>query len=55
MKRCPKATLLNAFYLRPLQKFKGRSVWYSTVPLDHNKLNSMVSASLNWNWLLFTE
>ena len=56
MKRCPKDSLLNAFYLKPLQKFKGRSVWYSTVPLGHNKLNSMVSALLNWNIrLLFTE
>ena len=42
MKRCPKDSLLNAFYLKPLQKFKGKSVWYSTVPLGHNKLNSMV-------------
>ena len=41
MKRCPKDSLLNAFYLKPLQKFKGKSVWYSTVPLGHNKLNSM--------------
>ena len=41
MKRCPKDSLLNAFYLRPLQKFKGKSVWYSAVPLGHNKLNSM--------------
>ena len=56
MKRCPKDSLLNALYLRPLKKFKGKSVWYFTVPLGHNKLNSMVSASLNWNMrLLFTE
>ena len=55
MKRCPKVSLLNAFYLKPLKKFKGKIVWYSNVPLGHNKLNSMVSASLNWNWLLFTE
>ena len=27
MKRCPKDSLLNAFYLKPLQKFKGKSVW----------------------------
>ena len=33
MKRCPKDSLLNAFYLKPLPKFKGKSVWYSTVPL----------------------
>ena len=56
MKRCPKDSLLNPFYLKPLQKFKGKSVWYSTVPLGHHKLNSMVSASFNWNLkLLFTE
>ena len=42
MNRCPKDSLLNAFYLKPLQKFKGKSVWNSTVPLGHKKLNSMV-------------
>ena len=41
-KRCPKDSLLNAFYLKPLQKFKAKSVWYSTVPLGHSKLNSLV-------------
>ena len=47
MKRCPKDSLLNAFYLKPLQKFKGKSVWYSTVPLGHNKLNSMVKTMMS--------
>ena len=27
IKRCPKDSLLNAFYLKPLQTFKGKSVW----------------------------
>ena len=47
MKKCPKDSSLNTFYIRPLQKFKGKSVWYSTVPLGHRKLNSMVSVSLH--------
>ena len=47
MKRCSKDSLLNAFYLKPLQKFKGKSVWYSTVPLGHNKLNSMVKTMMS--------
>ena len=47
MKRCPKDSLLNAFYPKPLQKFKGKSVWYSTVPLAHNKLNSMVKTMMS--------
>ena len=47
MKTCPKDSLLNAFYLKPLQKFKGKSVWYSTVPLGHNKLNSMVKTMMS--------
>ena len=42
-KRCPK----DSFYLKPLQKFKGKSVWYSTVPLGHNKLNSMVKTMMS--------
>ena len=42
MKRCPKDSLLNAFYLKPLQKFKGKTVWYFTVPLGHNKLNLLL-------------
>ena len=46
-RRCPKDSLLNAFYLKPLQKFKGKSVWYSTVPLGHNKLNSMVKTMMS--------
>ena len=47
MKRCPKDSLLNAFYLKLLQKFKGKSVWYSTVPLGNNKLNSMVKTMMS--------
>ena len=47
MKRCPKDSLLNAFYLKPLQKFKDKSVWYSTVPLGHNKLNSIVKTMMS--------
>lgn len=35
------------FYLKPLQKFKGKRVWYSTVPLGHNKLNSMVKTMMS--------
>ena len=31
----------------PKQKFKGKSVWYSTVPLGHNKLNSMVKIMMS--------
>jgi len=30
-----------------LQKFKGKSFWYSTVPLGHNKLNSMVKTMMS--------
>ena len=47
IKRCPKDSLLNTFYLKPLQKFKGKSVWYSTVPLGHNKLNTMLKAMVS--------
>ena len=47
MKRCPKDSLLNAFYLKPLQKFKGKSVSNSTVPLGHNKLNSLVKTMIS--------
>ena len=47
MKRCPKDSLQNAFYLKPLQKFKGKSVWYSTVPLGHNKPNSMMKTMMS--------
>lgn len=46
-KRCPKDALLNAFYLKPLQKFKGESAWYSAVPLGHNKLNSMAKTMMS--------
>ena len=47
MKRCPKDSLQNAFYLKPLQKFKGKSVWYSTVPLGHNKPNSAMKTMMS--------
>ena len=46
-KRCPKDSLQNAFYLKPLQKLKGKSVWYSTVPLGHNKPNSMMKTMMS--------
>lgn len=41
--QCPKGSLdINAFYLKSLQKYESKNVWFSTVPLGHNKLNSMV-------------
>ena len=38
MKRCPKDSLLNAFYLKPLQKFKGKTeclIFYCAVVTGH--------------------
>ena len=31
----------------PLQKFEGKSVWYSSVPLGHNKLNTTVKTMMS--------
>ena len=46
IERCPKEYLVNAFYLKPLQKYENRDIWFSAIPLDHNKLNSMVKTMM---------
>ena len=46
IERCPKESLVNAFYLNPLQKYENRDIWLSTIPLGHNKLNSMVKTMM---------
>ena len=47
IERCPKESLVNAFYLKPLQKYENRDIWFSTIPLGHNKLNSMVKTMMS--------
>ena len=36
IERCPKES----------QKYENRAIWFSTIPLDHNKLNSMVKTMM---------
>ena len=44
---CLKWSLMTSTKCFPKQKFKGKSVWYSTVPLGHKKLNSMVKIMMS--------
>ena len=40
--RCPKEGLRKAFYLKPLQNYERKQIWFSSVPIGHNKLQGMV-------------
>jgi hypothetical protein len=45
--RCHEEGMIKGFYLRPLEKFKDKSIWFSAMPLGHNKMNSMVKCMMS--------
>ena len=42
--KCPEEGLRKAFYLKPLQKYEKKQIWFSSVPIGHNKLQGMVKS-----------
>ena len=42
--KCPEKGLGKAFYSKPLQKYEKKQIWFSSVPIGHNKLQGMVKS-----------